>query len=216
MILSFRGAIGSGKTTAANYFVNNFNFQRVSFADPLKMEVFDFLWAAGTDDVWRQFRSQTGIDYALPSPALGATDLYYISPDEKVRWINDNKSEVGPLLQWWGTEYRRNGTSEFYWIQKFVASALKAWQNNRHVVVDDARFENELDMVCSLGGKHIYILTSRAQAQSEARSMSHASERLNDPCDSRHWTAIGNFGTQSEFERLLGAVGNVLLSEPHA
>lgn len=207
MIISFRGGIGSGKSTAANHLVQVHNFTRVSFADPLKTEVFDALWTGGEDEVWARFRKETGRTELFPVPyaAFRGLDLYYISDDMKLQWVNENKAALRPLLQWWGTEYRR-AQDENYWVGKAETYMRKLLTENRSICMDDCRFDNEIELVAALGGKQIFIICPKAEELAIERSgggavgiKGHASEGLLDPNDPRNDAAILNDSTLEEF-----------------
>lgn len=223
MILSFRGEIGSGKSTASDFFVKQFGFVRVSFAEPLKVEAFDALWQGSEAlGLFAYELNDPQVSYRItnfcPHFEFPARDLYYIQPDEKVAFINKHKAVLGPLLQWWGTEYRRGRFSETYWIDQFASQVYKLRAGGYRVVTDDCRFDNEIDFVNQLGGKHIFIVRPKAAEQAsevrggETRNMAHASEKNNDPFDKRHYTVLGNFGSLRDFQTLLYGVGHGLLT----
>ncbi len=159
-LISFRGLIGSGKTFAANHLVRQHGFRRIAFADALKLEVFDALW-------WREFPKiddmNTDIVAAVmayktmfPDEHFRPRSLYYIDDQEKLDFINEHKLALRPLLQWWGTEYRR-GQDENYWLSRWYEKTDKALANGERIVVDDARFENEFEVIDALKGYHIVI-----------------------------------------------------------
>lgn len=75
----------------------------------------------------------------------------------------DVKEHYRPLLQWWGTEYRRNvavGGDNNYWVTKLKDIAQKKWGNSgKHIVVlvPDIRFDNEAKLCLDSGGMVIQI-----------------------------------------------------------
>lgn len=62
---------------------------------------------------------------------------------------DDRKSNFRLLLQWWGTEFRRNQFGQDYWVKKLdeQIEALKASGFDGVVVVPDVRFEDEADYI---------------------------------------------------------------------
>jgi len=106
------------------------DIRRYAFADLLKVEVFDYLQA-------RTFlTSQAGfpIPKGLPDP----TKLY--SLQEKIDFINANKEEHRPILQIWGTEYRRRQSKKYWVVQTLDRITSDAPQV---ALISDMRFENE-------------------------------------------------------------------------
>jgi len=54
-----------------------------------------------------------------------------------------------PLLQWWGTEYRRTHYGADYWIKQVAAKIadLGTPADERHIVIPDTRFVNEAEWI---------------------------------------------------------------------
>lgn len=139
MIIGFIGLIGSGKTTAADYLVDTFGFEPVSFAGPLKDATsLIFNWdremVEGKTVESREWREKI--------------DPY---------WTRELGWDVTPraVLQKMGTEAGRNVFGKNLW----VASAMKKVYSdkNNHFVFTDVRFENEIDAITEAGGK-IYVV----------------------------------------------------------
>lgn len=64
--------------------------------------------------------------------------------------LESHKTLYRPLLQWWGTEYRRTLSGDDYWIKQWMKQVLKF--EGELVVVPDVRFENEAQMISDCGG----------------------------------------------------------------
>ena len=110
--------------------------------------------------------------------------------------INKSKGLYRPILQWWGTEFRRGLRGEDYWIRKMRTEleGLKDREKDGLVIVTDVRFPNEADLVKSLGGRVVRVVrTGDAGLTAE-----HISETAMDgyPCDS----SILNNGNLSDLE----------------
>ena len=138
MIIGFVGLIGSGKDTAAQILVNEFNFQRESFAGPLKdvlSAVFGWnrLLLEGTDPYARHWREQ---------------------PDEW--WSARLNMEVTPrnMMQMWGTDVVRNHFNTDTWIASLENRLQKSTNN---IVISDARFPNEIESIQKAGGYIIRV-----------------------------------------------------------
>lgn len=142
-IVAFCGFAAAGKTTAANVLVNDFGYEKISFADPLKDAVSSvFGWSrerlSGLKKEDRAWREEPD---AFWSEALGKT----VTP----RWA----------LQFVGTELFRNHLSHDVW-----AIALEARLHNRpdaKFVIDDCRFQNEQFTIKQCGGTLVWIDRNR-------------------------------------------------------
>ncbi len=71
-----------------------------------------------------------------------------------VSFIEANKDAFRPILQWWGTDFRRTFQTPDYWLCKFEA---KLPTNVNFILVPDVRFENEAKLIESLGGVVIHV-----------------------------------------------------------
>jgi NAD-dependent SIR2 family protein deacetylase len=76
--------------------------------------------------------------------------------------INKNKDQFRPILQWWGTEFRRQflpGVND-YWVDKVretIDASIAIGTSLKVVLVPDTRFPNEADWIKARGGKLIKI-----------------------------------------------------------
>jgi hypothetical protein len=59
--------------------------------------------------------------------------------------------EIRALLQWWGTELRRE-QDEDYWVKKGMEMVHEAAAYSDLVVITDVRFANEADLIRANGG----------------------------------------------------------------
>lgn len=83
---------------------------------------------------------------------LEVADLLNVS----VNTIEADKPRYRGLLQWWGTEWRRGGWGEEYWLDR-LAEQIDGYDPKRLAVITDVRFENEVEFVRSRGGNIIRI-----------------------------------------------------------
>ena len=68
-------------------------------------------------------------------------------------FINENKDLFRPILQWWGTEFRRNLFGEDYWIKKWLVEVHRASLKSPYLLVcTDVRFLNEAQAIRNLDG----------------------------------------------------------------
>lgn len=71
-----------------------------------------------------------------------------------VEYINNNKDLFRPILQWWGTDFRR-GKDVNYWIKKWhiAIGNIASYKPACTIVAADVRFHNEIKIIEQLGGK---------------------------------------------------------------
>jgi predicted phosphohydrolase len=74
--------------------------------------------------------------------------------------INNNKEQFRTILQWWGTDFRRAGNSN-YWVYKMdkLLASLYSEEKAAVIIITDVRFQNEYDYIKSING--ILIRVSR-------------------------------------------------------
>lgn len=135
MLVGFIGKIGSGKTTAADFLVENYKFTKHNFKDALDEELRDLY-----PEMLAHFHMSMGIP--------GATDILSHKPTPTV---------IRELKQKHGTDVRR-GTDPDYWVKKWVHKYQNMFSDN--VCVDDVRFYNEVDVVKRFGGLLIRLVRS--------------------------------------------------------
>lgn len=156
-LIGLKGERRAGKDTIAGILVRDHGYTRRAFADNLKREVYD---AFG-----HLIMASRGESYGFDSwmPFL---DEHKNDPaDSEFGW-------VGPLLQFWGTEYRRQKCGETYWLDQLET------QLGPGVVVTDIRFPNEADLIRKHGGYIIHVDRRQGEDDGAARGNSHASESL--------------------------------------
>ena len=135
MIIGICGLIGSGKGTVADFLVEQRGFTKISFADKLKDGVASvFGWdremLEGNTDESRAWREKV--------------DPY---------WSTELGKPVTPrlVLQLFGTDCMRNGFYDGIWVSLVKQQLLSHPETD--FVIPDVRFENEADMIRSIGGK---------------------------------------------------------------
>ncbi len=161
-IIGLCGLAKSGKTTLADYLVKEFGYKRIKFADPLK-------------DMLR---------------ALGLT-YQEIEGDRKEDCCKllGNKSPRF-AMQSLGTEWGRQMISPTIWVDIWEHRVSEARKTKTPVVVDDCRFQNELDTLKRLGGVSLTIVRSGNTPVND-----HVSEKIQLASDA----TIQNDRTVGEF-----------------
>jgi len=149
MLIGLNGLKGSGKDTVGSYLVDNYGYERASFAAKLK-ESAGALFNIGSS-FWEKAKNN----------------------DRSVIQLRDNGALVRDItvrnfLQRYGTEAHRTVFGSDFWVDH----ALKGVDRNQNIVFTDARFENELSRIKSLMGVNLQIL--RPQLTNEDDHISEA------------------------------------------
>lgn len=170
-ILGISGKIGSGKSTAAKHVIENYRAQTLSFAQPLKDEVFDFLLYCNarvahtgapfeTRHIWGSQKDKDEPLYVdlVDLPQQLEYKRVFEFMIEHANVIEDCTFIFTPraLLQWWGTEFRR-ASDPNYWVNKAFASVEEYKDKAIIFVIEDVRFENEAEAILAAGGVIVRI-----------------------------------------------------------
>jgi hypothetical protein len=176
-LLGFTGKMGSGKSTITNQIMdrrevdvaatldNPLGMARLAvirkFAGPLK----DMLRAVGFTG-----RDIEGIDKEKPHDLLcGRTPRY--------------------AMQTLGTEWGRQMIGPNFWVQLWKHQAQLELDQGVDVLVDDVRFQNELDAVHALGGLVVRVVRNLPHIASN----SHASETEMDTIGPVDFTLVNPY-----------------------
>lgn len=162
----------SGKTSAANYLVEHYGYQRIALADGVKQLASDML---------------TECAYLLTGNCKHPT----------VETINRDKATFRPFLQWLGTDFVREYLGmPTYWIDSFL---LAAQESNKPVVCDDVRFVNEAKTLRLAGFDVIRLRRSETERREsvigsggDPATFTHASETQLEDIDTTADWYVGN------------------------
>jgi hypothetical protein len=144
-IIAFSGTAGSGKDTAANILCAEGGYTRRSFAASLKDTLAAiFAWdrdaLEGITPETRTWREQV--------------DTW---------WSNRLGFVVTPrlMMQRWGTDIGRTIFHPDIWIaslERHLIQTAQQQQQQNGIIITDVRFENEANMIRSLGGRIVHII----------------------------------------------------------
>jgi len=76
-------------------------------------------------------------------------------------WVEEHKEQLRPLLQAWGTEFRRNLCDEDYWLTQLDESIGFNAPKDSILIITDVRFENEFDYIRARGGVIVRVENPR-------------------------------------------------------
>jgi len=217
MIIGFAGKAASGKTTAANYLQTCLAGETsiIPMAMVLRDEVEAFLRRCGADGhvplVYGSQEDKVRVFHIDTALALAACDRWAGFVAEQGD-IQDRPGltavTVRRLLQWWGTEYRRAQDSD-YWTKAWGRKIEQYELDRAHILVDDVRFMNELEVIRVHGG-----LIVKIERPGFSGANNHSSETSLD--DFSDWDAVVvNDGTLEEFRTKIGALVMTLCKGPN-
>ena len=201
MIIGFAGKAASGKTTAARFLRDQLGdrLEILPMARMLREEVADFLRAVGVADrvplVYGDQADKVRV-FTIDSDAARARCSEwegFITLNRDIQTDNGATAvTVRRLLQWWGTEYRRAQNPD-YWTQAWEKKLRDFDLEHIHILVDDVRFRNELEVIKKNGG--LFVKIKRAGFDG---ANNHSSENSLDDFD--QWDiVIHNNGSLEQF-----------------
>lgn len=132
LIIGFSGRKGSGKTSIAKE-LEKIGFERISFADPIKIMLFALF-------------NECGFDYITAELLLN---------QEKEIILEKIGKSARQMMQSLGTDWGRNMVNDDLWL--LCARNKIEKHHSSNIVIDDVRFNNEAQMIRDLGGLIINI-----------------------------------------------------------
>ena len=172
-IIGLVGRAGAGKDTIAHILSEAVGHVPVAFADALRTEISQ-AFCIDARSLMNRYTKE------IKSQALAicrCTDSRFVH-----RMANLGESTLLPrsprqIMQWWGTEYRRQVDSEIYWVERLqdtIDSMLRT--GIKKIAVTDVRFENEAELIHLVFG----TLWKVVRLQADQVSVSHISESEQD------------------------------------
>ena len=157
MIIGITGFIGSGKDTVANMFVER-GCIHDSFAAPVK-DVCASIFG------WPR--------ELLEGDTIESRDFREIPDMFWTKKLGVPNFTPRLALQLLGTEVLRNHFAPDIWINSLEYRMRKLKEDSPCVVVSDARFRNELDLIKSMGGVVIWVQRGELPEWYETASQAH-------------------------------------------
>lgn len=147
-LIGIHGKARAGKDTLADYLVRQHGFIKQAFATPLK---------------------QAG------KAMFGLSDEQVFG--DELKEVIDPYWGMTPrtMLQKLGTEGGRQVFGEDMWLKRWQKFYLD-YSNKSHIVVPDVRFDNEAQLVRSLGGVVIHLHNPNLVSKLDATERAHPSE----------------------------------------
>lgn len=226
-IVGISGKLQSGKDTTAAFIQEEalkvgFKCETLHFATALKKEVAEFVcgrtWKSAREFFMANESDLTKVDRLSqcfekpPTSMLDSLLAHFFGKVNKVSYEGCDPQDLydflciqGPvkdnfryLLQWWGTEYRRN-QDQNYWLDRYkeqIKILEEQYAKDRLLVfTPDMRFGNEFKKIIALRG-----YTIRVDRPTMIRlGVEHASETALDDCKTFHARVI-NEGDLDELQ----------------
>ena len=178
VIIGIAGRRGSGKDEVARFLMDEASedgctAQRIAYADALKDEVAQALaLARGPGTAYVENRAK-----------------YYREMFDS----RETKEKFRPILQWWGTEFRRQQFWQDYWLDR-LAERFDKTPEGSVTMTPDVRFVNEVEHIRSLGGVVIRVDRRPVVMEHGGGVEAHPSETELDGYDKWDYT-IDNSGS---------------------
>jgi len=202
LLLGFGNKARHGKDTAAEAIRDYYEKEHDNglFAPSVKVGIFKFATALyqEVEDLIGQHGLKSVFNGRFDLPIPRETEILHGELGDQVvhrtairipSWVTQGDSTPVPmakygkhpkLLQWWGTEYRRNYFGTNYWVDRLFASIPA---NLDIAMVSDTRFPNEADGIKQRGGYTVNVQRLRedgTQYYSSDRPVDHPSETALD------------------------------------
>ena len=201
MIVGFAGKAASGKTTAARHMATLLDGEVliIPMAMLLREEVESFLRDIDAGEyvplVYGCQEDKVRTFYVDSEKARSACPEWdhFIAEHKEIQDLDKLTTvTVRRILQWWGTEYRREQDAD-YWTKAWVQRVEQNDSAKTHILVDDIRFMNELKALKSKGG-----LIVKIERPGFTGAGNHASETSLDDYD--EWDhVVNNDGSLQDF-----------------
>lgn len=187
MIIGFAGKAASGKTTAAKHLLEQSGSEIVilPMAQMLREEVENFIRQIGSEDrvplIYGDQDDKVRIFHIDEQRALKCCPVwssFMVAHQDIQDQPGQSAVSVRRILQWWGTEYRRAQDHD-YWTKAWERKLQEYDLTTTHVLVDDVRFVNELNIIKKHGGTFIKIERpgfNGANNHSSENSLDHYSD----------------------------------------
>ncbi len=203
MIIGFAGKAASGKTTAAKHLLeqSNLNIVILPMALILREEVENFIRQVAAEAyvplVYGDQDDKVRVFYIDEKRALENCSVWgnFVADHHEIQdRPGQSAVTVRRILQWWGTEYRRAQDPD-YWTKAWEKKLLEYDLVSTHILVDDVRFINELNIIKKHGG--IFIKIERPGFDG---ANNHSSENSLDDYSDWH-LVIQNDGSLEQFKQ---------------
>lgn len=163
MLIGVLGKSGSGKDTISDYICQHYGYTKIAFAKPIK-DICRIMFGFNEEQLY-------GNEKESIDPYWG------VSPRCMFQYIGTDvmRIDVQSMIPNIGTNF---------WVKCTQKQILELLKDNKKVIISDVRFQNEIDLITSMGG--IVIKLTRDFTNLDTQMSGHISEQNID-------NLIGNY-----------------------
>lgn len=185
IVIGLTGFAGAGKSTVANYLVEQHGFTRLSFAAPLKKMLRTLDPVMGPPPKFHHYDLKFRLSDLWALAERMCKDFPELSPEQ---WIKDGPwgDEYRRLLQVLGTDCIRAVDGDF-WVK---AATKQITQQHGKYVFDDVRFPNEAEVIKDFNPMGLWTVGRNALHAGDHPSEKHAGKMGEQVW---LWNTIGNY-----------------------
>ena len=163
MLIGFLGKKGVGKDTSAKLLLDDYNFTRYAFGDPVK-DVVGTMFCMNDEQLYGNKKEE--ID-----------PRWNVSPRTLFQVIGTNFAQYWLMLKL--PELEEKVKMKHFWVKRFEMWFEEESNKNKNVVITDVRFQHEVDAIKSKNGIIIKLInsdsiksTDRHVSETESESIS--------------------------------------------
>jgi adenylate kinase family enzyme len=163
MLIGFLGKKGVGKDTSAKLLLDDYNFTRYAFGDPVK-DVVGTMFCMNDEQLYGNKKEE--ID-----------PRWNVSPRTLFQVIGTNFAQYWLMLKL--PELEEKVKMKHFWVKRFEMWYEEESNKNKNVVITDVRFQHEVDAIKSKNGIIIKLInsdsiksTDRHVSETESESIS--------------------------------------------
>lgn len=154
MLVGIAGFATSGKTSAANVLVEEFDFTKISFADPLKAAALALNPIVDMETIPYTYNNYGNTEIEVDLGVIRLSDIV-----NSFGWDHAKSfyPEVRRTLQRLGTEVGRSLFGKYFWVDQLAQTYPDLIECETRYVIDDVRFETESNFIQTKLGDLIWI-----------------------------------------------------------
>lgn len=111
----------------------------------------------GKDTFFRECSKMLKVSYCQLAFADALYEEVATATSCDINYIREHKDIFRPILQWWGTDFRRELTSNNYWVTALLQKLVKLDNAIKIVFITDVRFANEAKVIRDAHGYLVRI-----------------------------------------------------------